>query len=275
MDSLFSSTKNMPYVHCPSCGHCRSWRLRRESRRCKRCRKEWVPRRRPVPGSNATEAEWRAFLTCALRYRTADAVRAHNGWARTRVLAGLARMRAAMAADVPARLSGTVEVDETYVGPQWRNRPWSVRKGGTKKGRGTQKQAVFGVYERRRGIVRCFCVPDVRKGTLLPIISATVRRGSLIYSDAYQLYRLTVGLGYRHDFVDHARNEFGRGDVNSNGMEGFWGVLKRRLKTTGGIRRERLADYLAEEVWRYNHRKLPENEKVDRLYGRLSGNFGG
>jgi transposase len=39
-----------------------------------------------------------------------------------------------------------------------------------------------------------------------------------------------------------------------NGLEGFWSYLKRRLAAKGGIRKERLPLYLAEYVWRYNHR---------------------
>ncbi|MEY4744067.1 MAG: hypothetical protein RL272_372, partial [Candidatus Parcubacteria bacterium] len=47
------------------------------------------------------------------------------------------------------------------------------------------------------------------------------------------------------------------------------GLLKRRLKTTGGIRASRLHLYVAEEVWRYNNRKLSESEKTERLLGLL------
>lgn len=43
--------------------------------------------------------------------------------------------------------------------------------------------------------------------------------------------------------------------ATSNGVEGFWGSLTRRLAAKGGIRRERLPLYLAEYVWRYNHRQ--------------------
>ena len=95
--------------------------------------------------------------------------------------------------------------------------------------------------------------------------------GSTIYSDAYQLYQETVKEGYFHDFVDHKKHEYGKGDVNSNGMEGFWGVLKRRLKVTGGIRMARLHLYVAEEAWRYNYRKLPEEEKIARILKRIGG----
>jgi transposase-like protein len=180
-----------------------------------------------------------------------------------------------MTDDVPDRLSGTVEVDETYIAGMWYNKPWSIRKRGTKRGRGTSKQPVFGILERNRGIVRAFLVPDVKKKTILPIILATVAVGSTIYSDAYQLYQETPEHGYRHAFVDHHQHEYGRGDVHSNGMEGFWGFLKRRLKTTGGIRRSRLHLFVAEEVWRYNFRKLTEEKKIERLLARLQVKFGG
>jgi len=45
------------------------------------------------------------------------------------------------------------------------------------------------------------------------------------------------------------------GGNHINCLESFWGYLKRRLAPKGGIR-ERLPLYLAEYVWRYNHRSL-------------------
>lgn len=191
-----------------------------------------------------------------------------------RLLKAFQYIREVMIEDVPHPLSGTVEVDETYIAGMWHNKRWSVRKHGTKRGRGTSKQAIFGIYERNRGIVRVFLVPNVLKKTLMPIMKATITKGSTIYSDAYQLYQETPKEGYHHDFVDHHKNEYGRGNVNSNGMEGFWGVLKRRLKTTGGIRRSRLHLYVAEEVWRYNFRKVSEDEQITRLLHLLTKKFG-
>jgi transposase-like protein len=48
-------------------------------------------------------------------------------------------------------------------------------------------------------------------------------------------------------------------------MEGFWGYLKRNLAAKGGIRRERLPLYLAEYVWRFNHRNLSTDEQINKL----------
>lgn len=199
----------------------------------------------------------------------------HVGHSKQLILKSLSLIRSVMVEDVPRILSGIVEVDETYIAGMWHNKPWSIRKQGTKRGRGTSKQAIFGIRERGRGVVRAFFIPDTKKRTIMPIITSVVKRGSTIYSDAYQLYQETPKEGYLHDFVDHHKNEYGRGDVHSNGMEGFWGFLKRRLKVTGGIRRSRLHLYVAEEVWRYNHREQEEETRVRRLFELLQRKFGG
>ena len=101
------------------------------------------------------------------------------------------------------------------------------------------------------------------------IIQANVMPPSTVYSDGYQAYENVKRYGYAHESVDHEQNEYGRGEVNTNSMESFWGLLKRRLKITGGIRVERLHEYVAEETWRFNHRNLTEKEKIERFINLL------
>lgn len=50
-----------------------------------------------------------------------------------------------------------------------------------------------------------------------------------------------------------------------NRLRGFSGYLRRQLGGRGGIRRERWPLYLAEYVWRYNVRKLPQEQQVREL----------
>jgi transposase-like protein len=50
-----------------------------------------------------------------------------------------------------------------------------------------------------------------------------------------------------------------------NGLEGFFGFLKRQLASRGGIRREKLPLYLAEYVWRYNNRDLTIDQQIEKL----------
>ena len=213
--------------------------------------------------------EWRKFLLAFLRYRTIQAVRLHTKQSHPVIIRMSRLIRKIAAQDVLGIFSGTVEVDETYIGAQWRNRKWSVRKHGTKKGRGTFKQPVFGIYERNRKIVKTFLIQNVQKKTLMNIIQANVMPPSTVYSDGYQAYENVKRYGYAHESVDHEQNEYGRGEVNTNSMESFWGLLKRRLKITGGIRVERLHEYVAEETWRFNHRNLTEKEKIERFINLL------
>jgi transposase-like protein len=52
-------------------------------------------------------------------------------------------------------------------------------------------------------------------------------------------------------------------------IEAFWSYLQRQLRAKGGIRRERLELYLAEYVWRYNHRDLRPAEQLQQLFELL------
>ncbi len=67
--------------------------------------------------------------------------------------------------------------------------------------------------------------------------------------------------------VAHGKQEYSdkRGG-HINGLEGFWGYLKRKLAAKGGIRREKLHLFLGEYVWRYNHRKLSFKERNNLLF---------
>jgi transposase len=159
--------------------------------------------------------------------------------------------------DVPPVFRGTVEVDETYVGGVRKNKRRAVRRReGPRRGRGTFKSPVFGIL-CREGRVWAQVVPDLQVKTVHPLLRGQVEPGSVVCSDSFHLYTGRAAAGYVHRLVDHTIGEFTDHAGNHiNGLEGFWGYLKRRLAAKGGIRRERLPLYGAEYVWRYNHRRL-------------------
>jgi transposase-like protein len=173
---------------------------------------------------------------------------------RRRILRALLRLRQRMALDVPPIFSGVVEVDETYLGGHWRNRRHRPR--GSPRGRGTTlKTPVFGIL-CRGGHVWAQVVPDISRQTLQALIRRRVRPGSVVCSDTLGGYTGIAAQGYVHRLVAHGQGHYRAGPgTHINGLEGFWGYLKRRLAAKGGIRRSRLPVYLAEYVWRYNHRK--------------------
>ena len=58
-----------------------------------------------------------------------------------------------------------------------------------------------------------------------------------------------------HVRVDHARDEFTKGTVHINGIEGFWGLAKVRLTQFKGLPKHTFHLHLKETEWRYNHRR--------------------
>jgi transposase len=252
-------------IRCPRCDHTKSWSVRRGKRRCAACRYEWTPRALPL---RLTSAQWRRLLRWFVLGQSAATIAQESGLERKRVLRALLLVRQAMLQDVPQVFSGVVEIDETYLGGAWRNKRRVERAQGTKRGRGTSKQAVFGIL-CRGGQVWAEVVPNVEAKTLLPLLRQRVRAGSVVCSDTFISYTGVAAGGYIHRLVDHSLTFSDRQGSHVNGLERFWGYLKRRLAAKGGVRRERLPLYLAEYVWRYNHRKLSVREQVKSLLNLL------
>lgn len=252
---------------CPRCGFSRAWAIRRNHRRCKRCRAEWSAKQR-IRGFAASPLQWQEVIRTFLRDRTGVRVAEGTRLERHCVQRMLHHLRVRMTDDVPAPFTGTVEVDETFIGGQWRNKPWRIRRHGTKRGHGTSKQAIFGLLDRSTGQVIATSIPNLKSDTLLTVLRAHAAPAALIYTDGWTGYAHVLDF-FAHRQVDHQRGVYVRGAVHTNSIESFWGFLKRRLKITGGVRRDRLAFFLGEEVWRFNHRKLTLEEQTKELYHLL------
>ena len=251
----------MTRLQCPKCKAKKgTWKVRRNNRICINCSYEWNPKSLPL---RLTKKQWKQILRWFILGQSSNRIAELTHINRKRIIRSLMYVRKAMKSDIPKQFSGIVEVDETYMGGKWINKRKSVRARGTKRGRGTPKQPVFGIYARK-GIVYAEIVDDVNAKTLQPLITKQVKQGSTIHSDTWRGYTGIATKGYVHRLIDHQK-EFANKGVHINGLEGFWGYLKRKLAAKGGIRRDRLGLYLAEYVWRYNHRKLSVNSQVDKL----------
>jgi len=151
--------------------------------------------------------------------------------------------RALVAQEHPELLRGEVEADESYFGGR--------RKG--KRGRGAAgKVPVFGILERR-GRVSVTVVPNVTAKTLLQETVKVVKRGALVYTDKYRGYDTLTFCGYRRLAVNHSQ-QFSRGKVHINGLEGFWSYAKGKLLKHHGVSPHKFPLYLYEMQFRYNHR---------------------
>jgi len=152
-------------------------------------------------------------------------------------------------------LTGHVEIDETYVG--------GVRRG--VRGRGARgKTIVFGILERG-GELFTKVIPDSKAKTVIPEIIRNVPRGTRVSTDKMHGYKSLRKHGYAHESVNHFIEEWVRGDVHVNSLEGFWSILKRSIKGTHvHVSRKHLPKYLGEFEFRYNLRKNP-TAMFDRL----------
>jgi transposase-like protein/Zn ribbon nucleic-acid-binding protein len=154
------------------------------------------------------------------------------------------------------KLSGTVEVDETYVGGKQR---------GVGKGRTDNKTAVVSVLQRD-GQVRSRVMPKVTGVNLKKMIREHVQICSDVNTDDHYGYR---GLEpkFNHHVVKHSAKEYARPEgnrlVTTNGVEGFFSLLKRGvIGTFHHVSQAYLPLYLAEFDHRHNTRKLTDGERT-------------
>ena len=237
----------MVKIACPKCNSKKLYKMSNGKRRCSKCKYDFIPHNLPL---RLTREEWKHIIRLFLMEQNSNSIIERTQFERRRVFRALTKIRIVLAKDVPEIFSGTVEVDETYVGGQWKNKRKSIRDHGTKRGRGTKKQPVFGIL-CRNGQVWAEVVDDVEAETLQPLISRKVSTGSTVCSDTWKAYTGIAARGYVHRLVNHG--------------ERLWGFLKRKLASKGGITKQKLPLYLAEYVWRYNYRNDSDRIKMRRI----------
>jgi transposase-like protein len=174
--------------------------------------------------------------------------------------------------DFIAAMSGTVELDETYVGGRASNK--HISKRGKTKGRGTgtvDKTPVFGMLERG-GNVQAVVVPDAKAITLVPIIHERIKPNTHLITDDWNSYK-KVGPLYSHSIVKHTTSQYvTESGAHTNGIEGFWGLFKRGIiGIYHHISREHTQKYVDEFTYRYNTRELSESARFNLLLTNTAG----
>lgn len=167
----------------------------------------------------------------------------------------LHKLRRAMVWPGRDRLTGTVEVDETY---------WGGPEEGV-IGRLTHDKALIIVAAEQDGQgigrVRLQRIPDVTHTTLYAFIAQTVEPGSTVRTDGLNAY---LGLpGYIHDRRVQGPNPQAAGKLLPR-VHRVVALLKRWLLGThqGAIRHTYLDDYLNEFTFRFNRRTSRSRGKL-------------
>ncbi len=158
------------------------------------------------------------------------------------------RLRLALRTDGNSPLGSggkVVESDETFIG----------RKVGVQKTRGgVHKNPVLTLVERG-GEARSFHVDGTRASDVMPFLRANIAREARLMTDDGGQYGKAHRHFASHDTINHTQDEYVRGDVHTNTVEGYYSIFKRGMKGVYQHCSEKhLHRYLAEFDFRYSNR---------------------
>jgi transposase-like protein/predicted RNA-binding Zn-ribbon protein involved in translation (DUF1610 family) len=245
---------------CPNCGHDVAWQTKRGLYQCKKCRRQtsitagtvFHDSRKPM--TLWFEAMWhitsQKFGANALGLQRVLSLGSyHTAWK------WLHKLRRVMVRPNREKLSGIIEIDETFIG--------GSRPG--KRGRGAENKTLViiavedtsSIESKGKGIgrIRLGCIDDASSNSLIQFIKAHVVSGSTIRTDGWLGYEPLVRAGYEHTVTD------------SKGLtiaHLIAALLKRWLLGTyqGAVTRNNLEYYLDEYTFRFNRRKSASRGKL-------------
>lgn len=232
---------------CPRCGGSEHyWKKARKLLQCKQCGYQVSPtagtimHRSKMPLTTWFQAAYQ--VTTSTPGKSALQFQRQVGTSYETAFAMLHKLRAAMVRSGRDRLSGLVEVDETYIG--------GAREG--KTGRGAVGKVIVagavdvrGKYANR---IRLKVIPNVTQATLTEFVQTNVEEGSTVKTDDWLGYNKLEGVGYHHEVsteLIHIHRVF------SN--------LKTWLLGThhGSVSPQHIQAYLNEYTFRFNRRQTP------------------
>jgi transposase-like protein len=178
------------------------------------------------------------------------------------------RIRYAMTQEpLSSKLSGVVEMDETFIGGKRHFGPFAPKPGERPKDRPahtTGKMSVVSVLQRG-GRVQSQHFEKVSAKTLKPTIEAMVAEDAHLMSDTTWALK-GAGKWRKHSKVNHKAKEYSRYEggicVSTNSVEGYFANLKRGINGVyHHVGKQHLHRYLSEFDFRYNARKLNDGDR--------------
>jgi len=159
-----------------------------------------------------------------------------------------------------------VEIDETYIGGKPRKGSNRDGNGGivpNKRGRGTKKTPVVGVYERdsKRVVAKVMRPNEEGKKLsgkqLLDVLETACRSGTQVMTDEFSGYNILDRRNCNNMVrlvIDHSKG-YVDGLIHTNSIESFWALLKRGIHGVyHHVSVKHLQKYVDEFVFRMNNR---------------------
>lgn len=171
------------------------------------------------------------------------------------------RIRFGMTPDprAQAKLKGTVEVDETFVGPKAK-----------------RKTPVVALVERQ-GLVRVKVIASVTQKNLGAALGECVSQEAVVNTDEHPGYKSPLKDWQEHQTVNHSRGEYRRQNpegsrVSTNTAESFFSLFKRAIiGAWHHISREHLPRYANEFAFRWNTRQDTDGQRLERFARWIEG----
>lgn len=260
-----------------SCVHCgsmeRGYTLSNGTHKCGDCRKKFTVRNGSIfEDSKLALRLW--FKAIFLMTSHKKGISSHQlardlGITQKSAWFVLHRIReASLTREFKGPLTGVIEADEAYVGGQgkWKHKN---KKSGI-QGKPENKKMILGMLQRG-GELRLVHVRNRDFPTFKATLHQNIERGSTVYTDEAAHYHWMQSQ-YAHDLVKHSLNEYARGDVTTNRIEGAFGHFKRAVHGVyHKVSDEHLDRYLQMFAYRWNRRSMSEGERVNDLLKRTQG----
>jgi len=180
----------------------------------------------------------------------------------------LQRIRACFGIENNNELEGIVECDETFIGGKNNNRH-KDKKVPHSQGRSFKdKVPVMGMLQRG-GKMNAYVVNDTKRKSIQPYIYKYVKSTTqTIISDEWWAYK-GLSKHYDHRIIDHSKKEYVSlqdNNIHTNNIEGSWNILKRSVSGMyNHVSKKHLQKYVDEFVYRFNLRKVSDQEKFRYL----------
>ena len=263
-------------VYCPDCGsvNCAVVKSRKPMPyRCRDCRAHFSVRKgTAMETSNLGLQKWAfAFylMTTGIKGTASMKVARDLGITQKTAWFLMQRIREGFMAGLDRPFPGPVEMDETYIGgkegnkhSKKRHRKWSHSEG---------KSIVAGVRDRPSKQISAAVIDQASRDTLQGFVLDRTEETATVYTDEGRPYQ-SLGAKRTHESVRHKAGEYVRGDVTTNGIEGFWSLFKRSYHGTfHKISHKHLDRYVAEFSGRQNLRDL---NTIDMMRVLFRGTIG-
>ena len=164
------------------------------------------------------------------------------------------------------KFTGTIEVDETFIGGKEKNKHEDKRSH-TRGPSGTS--VIVGMKAREANKIIAKPVPERTKEEMHGFIGKNVSPEAKVYTDDHRSY---IGLQYEHESVNHSVGEHVRNQAHTNGIESFWATLKRGYYGTyHRMSPKHLERYVTEFAGRPNVREM---DTIDQMAFLAKGMIG-